>query len=232
MTSLESFFVSLSLAYRYWYAVILWEISLLVLIDESGCPGFKLTEGSTRYFIVVMVIFADFLVAEKTSRSIEELRKKLNVYPEFKFSKSHPEIKDSFFDAIIHDDFEIYALIVDKKNSHHAQLKGGKNACYHDFLKMLLHYDHNLLSNASIKIDGSGNKAFKKELTHNLRQQIGKEKIKKIKLVDSKKDNLIQLADMIAGAISRHYHQKRPNSSRWFNVLNSKGRIRKIWNFH
>ena len=30
---------------------------MLVLIDESGDPGFKLTKGSTQHFVAAMVIF-------------------------------------------------------------------------------------------------------------------------------------------------------------------------------
>jgi len=70
---------------------------LLVLIDESGCPGFKLTKGSTAFFVVGMVIFKDHLQAEAASKAIEKLRKTLGINPEFKFSKTRPGIKDKFF---------------------------------------------------------------------------------------------------------------------------------------
>ena len=75
---------------------------MLVLIDESGCPGFKLTKGSTPYFVVSMVIFKDFAQAEGASKAIEGLRQALGVNPEFKFSKTHPSVKDKFFDEMCH----------------------------------------------------------------------------------------------------------------------------------
>lgn len=38
---------------------------MLVLIDESGCAGFKLKKGSSPYFVVAMVVFKNLLEAEK-----------------------------------------------------------------------------------------------------------------------------------------------------------------------
>lgn len=204
---------------------------MLVLIDESGCPGFKLTNGSTRYFLVAMIIFTDFLEAEKTSKAIADLRKKLNIYPEFKFSKSHSLIKDSFFETISHYAFDVRVLVIDKTTIYSSKLREDTDAFYNYFVKLLIQYDGAILSNASIKIDGSGNREFKQKLSTYLRQQIGQHKIKKIQLIDSKKDNLIQLADMVVGAVSRHYSQKRTDASRWFMILKSKHRIKDIWDF-
>jgi hypothetical protein len=73
---------------------------LLVLIDESGCTGFKLDKGSSPYFVMAMVIFNDFSYAEKTSAIIGKLREDLRVKPEFKFSKCSHEVRDHFFQKI------------------------------------------------------------------------------------------------------------------------------------
>jgi len=87
------------------------------------------------------------------------------------------------------------------------------------------------LQNASIKIDGSGDKEFKKALTSYLRKYVGENKIKKFKFIDSKQDNLIQLADMVVGAIARSYSETRKDASRWLYVLKRKGKIKNIWDF-
>ena len=57
---------------------------MLVLIDESGDAGFKLTRGSSSHFIVAMVIFDDFDEAERASAIIEAARTSLRIKPEFK----------------------------------------------------------------------------------------------------------------------------------------------------
>lgn len=87
---------------------------------------------------------------------------------------------------------------------------------------------------ASIKIDGSGDKEFKRALNSYLRKCIGENKIKKFKIADSKKDNLIQLADMVVGAIARSYNgHKRKDASRWLDILKRKLKIKAsdIWDF-
>lgn len=202
-----------------------------MLIDESGCPGFKLTKGSTPYFVVGMVIFKDFTQAEAASRRICELRDSLKIYPEFKFSKTHPAIKDKFFEAVCVYGFEVRALVVDKSRLYSHKLRNDTDSFYNYFVKTLMQYDNDVLLNASIKIDGSGDKEFKKALVAYLRQSLGQHKIKKFKFIDSKSDNLVQLADMMVGAIARSYSENRKDGDRWLKILRKKGKITNIWEF-
>jgi len=95
---------------------------------------------------------------------------------------------------------------------------------------LILSSAHSLL-NASIKIDSSGDRGFKNALNVYLRKHIGQHKIKKFKFTDSRKDNLIQLADMIVGAIARNYSEKRKEASRWFDMLKRRGKIKNVWDF-
>lgn len=204
---------------------------MLILIDESGCPGFKLTKGSTPYFVVAMVIFKEFPEAEKTSNLIAELRTTLRAHPEFKFNKTRPVIKDAFFEALTPFNFKVRALVVNKSQIYSSHLRDKKESFYNYFIQMLMQYDDSILNNASIKIDGSGDKEFKNALTAYLRKQLGQNKIKKFQFCDSKKDNLIQLADMAAGAIARSYNPDRDNSTRWLHMLQKMGKIDNIWDF-
>jgi len=64
-----------------------------------------------------------------------------------------------------------------------------------------------------------------------LRKEIGSGKILKYRLIDSKKDNLIQLADMVVGAIARSYNENRKNNNQWLNILRKHGKIQNIWPF-
>lgn len=204
---------------------------LLVLIDESGCPGFKLKKGSTPYFVVGMIIFRDYSQAEAASKKIEDLRKNFSIKPEFKFSKTRSEIKDEFFEAICFYNFEVRALVVDKSKIYSTKLRTDTDSFYNYFVKSLMQNDGDSLLDASIKIDGSGDREFKNALNTYLRKQIGQNKIKKFKFADSKKDSLIQLADMIVGAIARSYNEQRSNANRWLNMLERKGKIKNIWDF-
>ena len=70
-----------------------------------------------------------------------------------------------------------------------------------------------VLDNATVVIDGSGSREFRRELGTYLRKRINDRKgdsrfIGKIKMQDSQSNNLLQLADMVCGAVARSYNQK------------------------
>jgi hypothetical protein len=93
----------------------------------------------------------------------------------------------------------------------------------------MLKFDNELLQEAQIVIDGSGDRAFKREMGAYFRRQLGTDKIKSIAFNDSQSDRLVQLADMCAGAIARSYKADRHDRNRRRDVLHSK--IEDIWNF-
>lgn len=203
---------------------------MLVLIDESGDAGFKIARGSTPYFVVAMVIFRDFKEAERASAAIAEARERLRVKPEFKFNKCHPNVRDGFFEAVAPYAFGVRAVVVDKARIYSDNLREHKERFYNFFVKSLLKYDNDVLQGARVKIDGSGDREFKRELEHYLRQQCQAGKIASVKFAESHRDNLIQLADMAAGAIARSYREDdRKEAGRWRRMLARK--IEDVWEF-
>jgi len=203
---------------------------LLVLIDESGDAGFKLARGSTPHFVVAMVIFDDFKEAERASAIIEAARASLRIKPEFKFNKCSAQVKDGFFAAISPCKFTVRAIVVDKAQIYSDNLRENKELFYNFFVKSLLQHDGNSLAGARVKIDGSGDREFKRELAAYLKRESAAGKIASVKFAESHRDNLIQLADMVAGAIARSYREgDRNEHDRWRKMLNSK--VRNIWNF-
>ena len=110
------------------------------------------------------------------------------------------------------------------------RLRENKERFYSFFVKSLLQHDNNVLTGAKVKIDGSGDREFKRELGAYLKREAGEGKIVSIRFAESHRDNLIQLADMVAGAIARSYREgDRNQHDRWRKMLNSK--VRKIWDF-
>jgi hypothetical protein len=78
---------------------------MLVFIDESGDPGFRIAEGSSALFVAAMVIFDDPVASQHTANKIAQLRDELRVHPEFKFSKCRDEVRDRFFESVRGDNF-------------------------------------------------------------------------------------------------------------------------------
>ena len=177
---------------------------MLVFIDESGCAGFKLGRGSTPFFVVVLVIFDDLKEAERVSAKIGELRSKLGIKTEFKFSKSSDDCRTEFFTTIADADFRIRAIVIQKDLIRSEHLKSVTSAFYNYVVRSLLKNSGGL-RDARIKIDGSGDRKFRRELNVYLRQQLPTGSVRSVKFANSKGDHLVQLADMCAGAIARSF---------------------------
>jgi hypothetical protein len=200
---------------------------MLVFIDESGCPGFKFTRGSDPVFGLGMVVFENGEHARATERSILELRTRVRHKPEFKFSKSSDAMRDAFFGAVVNCPFVVRALIVRKDVLYSQHLRAHVDSFYNYFVKMLMAHDGGALKAASVRIDGSGSQEFQRSLGAYLRRELG-HRIKDVKMSDSARDPLMQVADMCIGAITRA-ERDRANACRWREMLAP--RIRDIWRF-
>lgn len=207
---------------------------MLVFIDDSGDPGFKIERGSTPYFVIALVIFKDELEAEKAAVAIKELRRELK-FPdsvEFKFHKSTQRVKELFLKRINAFDFSVRCLVIDKSVIRSDELKNNKNSFYSYAIKMVLKYSNNEILDAKIKIDGSGDRVFRRNFITYLRRDLNsydKKILKNCRLVDSKTNVLVQLVDMIAGSIRRSYDDTKDDKSQYKSII--KKHISDEWNF-
>ena len=203
---------------------------MLVFIDESGDPGFKLTKGSTSHFVLAMVIFRDYQEAERASAAIQAATESFRVKKEFKFNKCCRAARDGFFESVQSFQFTVRAIVVDKGRVYSPHLRTAKEDFYRFFVRQMINNDGRALVGARVKIDGSGSREFRQELASYLRQNGRAGAIRDLKFVDSANNALIQLADMAAGAIARSYNQGvRTDAHRWRRQLN--GKIEDIWDF-
>lgn len=154
---------------------------MLIFIDESGDAGFKFEKGSSRYFVVALIIFDDDLDAEETALAIKKYRKSLNKSNqfEFKFNKANKKEREQF-----------------------------------------------------LRLDGLGEKLFKKEVTTYLRKELNKKGDRifdSLKFIDSKKDVLIQLADMIASSTNYAFESSEKENHLFYKIISK--RIEDCWKF-
>ncbi len=207
---------------------------MLVFIDDSGDPGFKLDKGSSHFFVISAVLFDDNLEAEKTAVAIKELRRELkfgdNV--EFKFNKSKRLVREKFLSAVNPFSFKIRCIVIEKGIIYSDELRRNKKHFYAFAIKTLLKYSGEEIKNAKIKVDGSGDREFKRNFLTYLRRELNtKDKcvLEHCKLVDSKGNVLIQLADMIAGAIRRSYSKDKTDKDIYKGII--KKHITSEWKF-
>jgi len=187
---------------------------VLVFVDESGDPGLKLEQGSSRYFVVALVIFEDHEEAQAADDRISLLRREMRLDPrfEFRFNKCRRSYREQFLRAVAPYQFFYYGIFINKDP---AKLWGEgfkiKESFYNYASSLVFENAKAFLNNATVIIDGSGSKDFRRQLERYLKLRIndpGHRFIHKVKVQDSRRNNLIQLADMIAGAVNRSFGVK------------------------
>lgn len=185
---------------------------MLVFIDESGDTGLKINQGSSRYFVIVLVSFEENEEAIACDQRIQLLKREIKLPEnfEFKFNKLRKDQRIRFFEAVLPYSFFYYGIVINKNPD---KLYGNgfkiKESFYKYTCSLVFENAKTHLKDAIIIIDGSGSREFKRQLTAYLRKKIGKSIIKKIKIQPSHSNNLIQLADMIAGAVHRSFTSKK-----------------------
>lgn len=203
---------------------------MLIFIDDSGDTGFKFGSGSSRYFVISLLIFDDNLEAEKMAVAIKELKRfhKLPDHEEYKFNKSKERIRLEFLTCINQFSFRVRSLVVEKEVLHSPELHK-KESFYAYFIKQALKFSNGTVKDATIKIDGSGDRVFRKNFLTYLRKELNSTErhiVKKCRLADSRSDALLQAVDMIAGSIRRSYEDADKQYRMAF-----RSKIEDEWNF-
>lgn len=187
---------------------------MLVFVDESGDTGLRNLDGSSRYFVITLVLFDSQEAAEEVSRKIDALRQELSLPAqyEFHFFKTKDVLRRAFLTAVRQGQFTFCALVVDKRKLYGTEFER-RDSFYKIICEAAFSQARPLLHEANVQFDESGSKAFRQSLASHLLRSInggeaGVKRIKKVKTQESKGNNLMQLADMICGAIARSYHEE------------------------
>jgi len=192
-----------------------------VFIDDSGDAGLR--NSNTDQLIVAAIIVVDENKKELLEDAINLFRRRLGWVElhEFKFSKTEKSILVELIDFVKHFDFKAYAVVLDKKNVDSSSIIKSKMSIYNHTIKELLLRVSK--SNQIVVIDGKATKSHAEKIRTHLRQSLKENGIDntKIRFVDSRKDSIIQLADIIAGAIARSYKDKT-DAKRYLTLLEDK----------
>lgn len=201
---------------------------MLVFIDESGDTGRKISKGSSKYFVISMVLFEDNDEALACDQRITLLKRELakNERFEFHFQDNSEKIREAFLEAVVPYSFTYFAVVIDKDPSKlvgegfNVKESFYKYACHMVFTNAKPHLD-----NATVILDKSGSPTFQKSLKKYLNTKTngdaGRKIIKKLKQQDSDSNNLLQLADYVSGVINRKFLKKK-NWQKYYKYLSPK----------
>jgi hypothetical protein len=187
----------------------------LVFLDESGDPGFKFGEGSSTFFVVTLVLVPDATTAAALDNTIANLRLRLRTPKdyEFHFTSTCAAWRESFMKEINGFAFRYHSIVINKPALSGEGFRV-KESFYKFACRIVLQNAARELHQATVVLDGCGSREFQRQLCSYLRRAINDPEapnvsIRKLKIQDSRKNNLLQLADMICGAVARSFTQKK-----------------------
>jgi len=206
---------------------------MLVFIDESGDTGLKIEKGATKYFIIVLVAFEDNDEALACNKRIDLLRRELRLPEgyEFHFHSNSDRVREEFLRAVLPYQFFYYAVVVNKEKLFGEGFQN-KESFYKYTASLLFENAKDKLEHAIVVIDESGRKLFKYQLAAYLRKSINsfdKGHIYKVKMQDSKRNNLLQLVDMVCGAVNRSFAVKKRDNQKFRNIISPREIYVQVW---
>jgi hypothetical protein len=205
---------------------------MLVFVDESGDAGMKGKPGTSALFVISAVIFEENEEAEECDRVIEKTKIKLFGSPntEFHFSKCSDEFRQSFFEAVASSQFFYLSFVLNKEKIWGPGFQD-KSSFYKYTASLLFENAKPHLKQASVTIDRCGNREFRQQLERYLKRKINthQEVIRKVKSEPSDSNNLLQLADMICGAVARSYRTDKVDPNQFRKIIGLRELNVQVW---
>lgn len=173
--------------------------------DESGDVSFNFGKGASRYFAVAVIATQS---PDGLRDLLEKLRKdsKLAGRYEFSFHKlSSDPLRKRVFTALAEADFEAWAILVDKTRLVEA-FKGMSGLDFYLYFvtELIRHIPNKKRSGGTLLLDEFGYPdQTKKELKRILKARDISHGFRRISIRRSQSEPLIQIADLIAGAVLR-----------------------------
>lgn len=196
---------------------------MLAFIDDSGDAGFKLENGSSRHLVIACCIFETDEAAERANMAIRDFKTQ-NSWPtsrELKFHNLREDLRLEFLALCPALEFTLRAVVIDKGARVFPTFDSRGAPFYLFAIAQLISSSSDILLNSRLHIDGRVSRETARTSSKYLKEVSNKETqvVAKIKYVDSKPNNLIQLADMCAGAIRRSQETDHTKQGLYISAL-------------
>jgi hypothetical protein len=191
--------------------------------DETGDPGFAFARGSTRFWVIILLLLDD---PEPLRQRMDDLHAQLGIpaHVEFKFHKTSDGNRLAFLTALRPYPFVGRALVVDKIRLL-PEWQSVRDVSFYAALlaELVARIPPGELGETIMVLDQFGTpQAMLRELRGRLKAQGSGQAtrpFKKIFLKRSRGESLIQCADMVAGALMREVND---GDSRFFDLVRDK----------
>ncbi len=201
-------------------------------IDEFGAYGFDFSKpGNSNLFIIAAVIVKESEI-DTMNLALEQIRKEEFSGSEIKSGhiKGNNIRRVRILNKVLKLPFSLLVLVVDKKEifPNHGVTKNKKY--FYEFINNLLYKElRGSYSNLHIVTDEVGQHEFADEFTKFVkshRSPLTLFDTEEFSIVDSKKSNVVQLADLIAGTLSYVYEPNKrvkvPSGIDYLKIIDKK----------
>lgn len=189
--------------------------------DEAGDVSLNFEKGASRYFVPV---FISTQTPDLLRDALADLRQTLGLREthEFKFHKmTDANVRDQVFSTLAHADFQAWGLIVDKTLLPKIfENTNGITRYTHFITELLSVIPVELQKDATLILDEFGSTPdLRTELRRAMIERHMPRLFKRVIVRPSNRESLIQVADLVAGAIMRRDTQQ---DSEAFDLISRK----------
>jgi hypothetical protein len=198
--------------------------------DEAGDMSFQFDKGASRYLVVAVIATS---TPDELREVLTKIRQQESLPAVYEFgyhNVTSAELRNKVFMALQQADFEAWALIVDKTVLPEPFLlfKSGLavySFCISELIKAIPIEKRN---RATLILDEFGNpEKTREEIKRMLKKRSIKHGFMRISMRESKREDLIQIADLVAGSILR---RDAHNESGAYDMI--AGKIVKLVEYH
>jgi hypothetical protein len=205
---------------------------MLAVIDDAGDPGFKFERGSSQFFVIACIVFDNLAEAEMVANALRCFKAERNwsIAYELKFNTLRKDMIKELLSAVLSYNFRIRSIVVDKPTVKNHEMRSKPGAFYNYVVKEVLARDDTLY-NAKVRLDGKAGRKYKRQAVAYFRKAVNKQdyKIADFDFADSKKTDLIQLADLVVGSIYRSKQTSLTDCDDYLAILRPK--VDEVWDF-
>jgi hypothetical protein len=183
-------------------------------------------------------MFENHTEALACDKSISQLKNELgwnkNNGDEFHFKNNSDRVRNLFLQTVMPYNFFWYSIVINKQKlrsiDRNIKLFRNSEAFYHYACGLVFENAREKLLNAHVKIDKTGGTDFRNRLVKYLKHQMNptQEKIKTVKMECSKSNNLLQLADYVAGITNRFMEGKK-DAEKYRKVISLREISMEVW---
>jgi hypothetical protein len=185
----------------------------------------KFDSGSSRFLIMSACVFRETDHIKAVADAIESCRATHRHSREFKYNRTKARIADDFFASLQGHPFSVRAICIDKAKIYSNTLSTHPNGLKNYAIMQLLTHTYGQVKGAKLFVDGQDLQAFGMSGTDYFQKSVNQRcpgTISQVQFADSATNSLVQLADMVAGAVHRHVRLDNKQDSRHFETFKSR----------